>query len=123
MKKSEGFTLIEVLAILLILGIIVTLTISNMSVQIKQKEKNEQNVLFNKIGNASKIYASKYFADKLIDREEVTFSINDLLQDGVLTLSDSECNDESDREKSIEFLDGNIVNAGDVKIWCDIDNQ
>ena len=122
MKKSEGFTLIEVLAILLILGIIVTLTISNMSVQIKQKEKNEQNVLFNKIENASKIYASKYFADKLIDsheKENVKFTINDLLQDGVLTLSDEEC----EKSQEIEFYDGEIQNDSDVKAACDVNTD
>ena len=119
--NKKGFTLIELLAIILILGIIAAIVAPNIGKQISSSEKKQQKILYKRIENASKIYASKYYADKLIDEDEktnVSFSIDDLLQDGVLTLSDSEC---SNRNIEIKFYDGEIQNEVEIKEECNIE--
>lgn len=92
MKNSNGFTLIELLAIIVILAIIMVLAAPNMTKQIKRSEEESQNILNQKIENASKLYAAKYYANKLVNYEDVTFTLNDLQQDGLINLKDN-CKD------------------------------
>ncbi len=89
MKNSNGFTLIELLAIIVILAIIMVLAAPNMTKQIKRSEEESQNILNQKIENASKLYAAKYYANKLVNYEDVTFTLNDLQQDGLINLKDN----------------------------------
>lgn len=100
MRKNKGFTLIELLAIIVILGLIALAAIPNISKQVKESEKQEQTVLDKKIENASKLYAAKYYADKIVDGEAFTFTLNDLENDGLLSLNDDQCS--STRNKEIE---------------------
>lgn len=91
MRKNKGFTLIELLAIIVILGLIALAAIPNISKQVKESEKQEQTVLDKKIENASKLYAAKYYADKIVDGETFTFTLNELENDGLLSLNDDQC--------------------------------
>lgn len=91
MRKNKGFTLIELLAIIVILGLIALAAIPNISKQVKESEKQEQTVLDKKIENASKLYAAKYYADKIVDGKTFTFTLNDLENDGLLSLNDDQC--------------------------------
>lgn len=91
MRKNKGFTLIELLAIIVILGLIALAAIPNISKQVKESEKQEQTVLDKKIENASKLYAAKYNADKIVDGTLFTFTLNDLENDGLLSLNDDQC--------------------------------
>ena len=95
MRKNKGFTLVELLAILVILGLIALATIPNISKQVKESEKQEQTVLDKKIENASKLYAAKYYADEIVDCTsdscDIEFTLNDLENDGLLSLNDDQC--------------------------------
>lgn len=91
MRKNKGFTLIELLAIIVILGLIALAAIPNISKQVKESEKQEQTVLDKKIENASKLYAAKYYADEIVDGTTFTFTLNDLENDGLLSLNDDQC--------------------------------
>lgn len=91
MRKNKGFTLIELLAIIVILGLIALAAIPNISKQVKESEKQEQTVLDKKIENASKLYAAKYYADKIVVGTPFTFTLNELENDGLLSLNDDQC--------------------------------
>lgn len=95
MRKNKGFTLIELLAIIVILGLIALAAIPNISKQVKESEKQEQTVLDKKIENASKLYAAKYYADKIVKCDssscDIKFTLNDLENDGLLSLNDDQC--------------------------------
>lgn len=119
MRKNKGFTLIELLAIIVILGLIALAAIPNISKQVKESEKQEQTVLDKKIENASKLYAAKYYADKIVDGEDFTFTLNDLENDGLLSLNDDQCSGR------VIIGDNNIKTVeANIKIeWDDTDNQ
>ena len=104
MRKNKGFTLVELLAILVILGLIALATIPNISKQVKESEKQEQTVLDKKIENAAKLYADKYFADDIVKGSNTnkiikTFTLTDLENDGLLSLNDDQC-----KNKKNEFI-------------------
>lgn len=101
MRKNKGFTLIELLAIIVILGLIALAAIPNISKQVKESEKQEQTVLDKKIENASKLYAAKYYADEIVGGTTFTFTLNDLENDGLLSLNDDQCLSGT-RDKEIE---------------------
>lgn len=102
MRKNKGFTLIELLAIIVILGLIALAAIPNISKQVKESEKQEQTVLDKKIENASKLYAAKYYADKIVDGKTFTFKLTDLENDGLLSLNDDQCSNDARNVKKIE---------------------
>lgn len=123
MRKNKGFTLIELLAIIVILGLIALAAIPNISKQVKESEKQEQTVLDKKIENASKLYAAKYYADKIVDCTttncDIGFTLNDLENDGLLSLNDDQCSGR------VIIGDDNIKTVeANIKIeWDDTDNQ
>lgn len=102
MRKNKGFTLIELLAIIVILGLIALAAIPNISKQVKESEKQEQTVLDKKIENASKLYAAKYYADEIVDGTPFTFTLNELENDGLLSLNDDQCSNDARNVKKIE---------------------
>lgn len=112
MRKNKGFTLIELLAIIVILGLIALAAIPNISKQVKESEKQEQTVLDKKIENASKLYAAKYYADKIVDCTssscDIEFTLNDLENDGLLSLNDDQCTLTKDKEIKVYSESGKI---------------
>ena len=94
LKNNKGFTLVELLAIVVILAIIMVLASPSMTKQIAKKEETDQTILDEKIHNASKIYAAKYYSEKIVDLPtctencEIKFTLNDLEQDGLINLKD-----------------------------------
>ncbi len=60
MKKlnNKGFTLIEVLAVVVILGVLATILIFNVGYLLRQNEKNNYNNLKSTILSAAKVYMS-----------------------------------------------------------------
>ncbi len=91
MKNNKGFTLVELLAIVIILAIIVVTAAPNITNEIT-KEGNEQNkILKQKIDNAAHLYAAKYYADKIVNGDSFSINLNDLENDGLLDLN-GKCN-------------------------------
>ena len=99
--NNKGFTLAELLAVIVILAVIMIVAAPNLSKQFSKKEKTEQSVLKQKIENASKIYVAKYYANKVVNGTgTIKFTLSDLEKDGLINLSkNSKCKD--DKEKKI----------------------
>lgn len=105
LKNNKGFTLVELLAIVVILAIIMVLAAPSMTKQIAKKEETDQTILDEKISNAAKIYAAKYYSEKIINcisigSCDINFTLNDLEQDGLINLKDK-CSDAMDKNISI----------------------
>ena len=89
MKDNKGFTLVELLAVIVILAIIMIIAAPSMTKEIARNEKENKNILNQKIENAAHIYAAKYFVNDLINMNEdtnINFTLNDLEQDGLIDL-------------------------------------
>ena len=95
MNNNKGFTLAELLAIVVIIGVIAVISSINMTKQISSSDKEEKNVLTQNIENASKIYAAKYHAKDLIEGNEVQFTLENLEEEGLLNLKNNQCTDVS----------------------------
>ena len=95
--SNKGFTLVELLAVVVILAIIMAIAAPNMTRQIKKEEEENQNILNQKIENASKIYAAKYYVNELINNEDIEFTLNDLQRDGLINLKDNCSNNLTDK--------------------------
>ena len=91
--NNKGFTLIELLAVLAILAVIASVATININSQIKKSEEQTKNILDSKIENAAKLYAGKYCATSIVDGSGCNFKLQDLVDDGLLYLKDSECSD------------------------------
>ena len=104
MTNKKGFTLVELLAILVILGIIATISVINIGRQSKMNDDENKKILNQKIENASKIYAAKYYSNMILSGDEIKFTLNDLINDGVLYLSNGQCT--SNRGDDIYYTDG-----------------
>lgn len=94
MKNNKGFTLIELLAIVVILALIILIAAPNMTKQIKKKDDTDQTILDEKIYNAARMYAAKYYAEKIVGvgvASEIKFTLSDLESDGLLDLK-GKCN-------------------------------
>lgn len=105
--NKKGFTLVELLAIVVILAVIMVVAAPNMTKQIKKSEEESQNILNQKIENASKLYAAKYYVTDIVkctstDKENpcVKFNLYDLEQDGLINLKDN-CSKKDENEKEI----------------------
>lgn len=87
--NNKGFTLIEVLAVIVLLVIIMVIAAPNITKQINRKEKEEQNLLNEKIENASMLYVSKYYLDDILSPSfvSISFTLKDLQEDGLININ------------------------------------
>ncbi|HIU40761.1 MAG TPA: hypothetical protein IAB68_05625 [Candidatus Aphodocola excrementigallinarum] len=116
-KNSKGFTLVELLAIVVFLGIIAVIAAPNMTREIRRSEEENQSILNQKIDNAAHLYAAKYYASKLINNEDITFTLNDLQSDGLIDLKDN-CSNNLDDEIIIDHNGYNYDNIKSDKDTC-----
>lgn len=100
MNKNKGFTLVELLAIVVILAVIMVIAAPSMTNQIKRTEEENQSILNQKIENAAHLYAAKYYATKLLSGEEINFTLRQLQEDGIINLKNN-CTDELSNQKKI----------------------
>lgn len=112
MLNKKGFTLIELLAIIVILAIIMIVAVPNITKEIKRSEKENQNILNQKIENASHLYASKYYIDNIVAKENFNFTLDELEEDGLITLKDA-CKNK--RGEVIAVLDGKTYNYNKIE--------
>ena len=122
--NNKGFTLAELLAIVVIIGVIAVISTINMTKQISSSEKEEKNALSQNIENAAKVYAAKYHSKKLIelkncdlfddDECQVSISLDDLVKEGLINLKDNQCVGSGDK---------NIIIHGDMGQKCDVNGE
>ena len=87
-NNNKGFTLAELLAIIVILSVIMLVAGPNLTKQINKKEKMDTNILNQKIENAAKVYVAKYYSNQVISGSgTINFTLNDLQQDGLINLT------------------------------------
>lgn len=96
MKTNKGFTLVELLAIIVILALIILVAAPSMTKQIKKKEETDQTILDEKIYNAARMYAAKYYASEIVNNNSFKFTLSDLEDDGLLDLKGKCSNKMSD---------------------------
>lgn len=131
LKNKKGFTLVELLAIVVILAIIMVLAAPSMTKQIAKKEETDQTILDEKISNAAKIYAAKYYSEKIVnctytnrDNPCVEFNLNDLEQDGLINLKDKCSKKDSDGKEILKNANSSYkisVYIKEDKIFYDFD--
>lgn len=109
--SNRGFTLVELLAVVVILAIIMAIAAPNMTRQIKKEEEENQNILNQKIENASKIYAAKYYVNELINNGDIEFTLNDLQRDGLINLKDNCSNNLTDKIT----INSGVYNYNDIQ--------
>ena len=109
LKNKKGFTLVELLAIVVILAIIMVLAAPSMTKQIAKKEDTDQTILDEKISNAAKIYAAKYYSEDIVSCTStnkeypcVEFNLYDLEQDGLINLKDKCSKKDSDAKEILK---------------------
>lgn len=125
MKKNEnGFTLIELIAVITIMAIIVVLAIPNITREIKDSDERQQNVLDMKIENAAKLYVAKK-KPCVLTREPIastnnyhpacevpsnfTFTLRNLINEGLLELNKSQCMEVRDQAITVSNSNETII--------------
>lgn len=98
MKNNKGFTLTELIAIIVLISIFALIAGPNLTKQIKTSDTEEKKVLSQNIENASMIYVGKYHANKLVEGQSFSFELEDLVSDGLLILDDTQCNSDLNNE-------------------------
>lgn len=105
-NNNKGFTLVELLAIIVILAIIMVLAAPSMTKQIKQKEDTDQTILDKKIDNAAHLYAAKYYSDKIVNCTSgscgISFTLNNLEQDGLINLK-GKCDGKTSNSITVKY--------------------
>lgn len=125
LKNKKGFTLVELLAIVVILAIIMVLAAPSMTKQIAKKEDTDQTILDEKISNAAHMYIAKYYSDKVVDGtcninninniNPCSFTLNDLEQDGLINLKGKNCT--GVMKENMFYLSNNDPNIKDSYIF------
>ena len=109
MKNNKGFTLVELLAIVVILALIILIAAPSMTNQIKKKENTDQTILDEKIYNASRMFAAKYYAADIVNGNPFSFTLQDLEDDGLLDLKGKCSNKMSEK---INYIVSEKINNG-----------
>ena len=117
--KNKGFTLVELLAIIGVIGIILLVAGPNLKKQMHDREKVDNTILDDKIENASKLYVSKYYADELLkladgSGSEFIFTLNDLELDGLLELR-GKCKDDLTKNITVKFNENIFFDYSELK--------
>ena len=111
--NKKGFTLVELIAIVAILAMITALAVPNITKEVTANETQQNKVKNETIENAAKVYASKYYADRLVMKNNncnIEFDFDDMEKDGIISTKDLECSASS--KIGINFVDdGGILKA------------
>lgn len=100
MKKNKGFTLVELLAVIIILGILVTFsTVAISKIKKKQDQKNYENVISSILTGAK-----AYNAEERIDG---SISVLDLIKSGYVDFDRNEYSDLVTKTVEKEVCDDN----------------
>ena len=89
--KKNGFTLVELLAIITILTVIMILVLPNFSSSVNDRKEKEYNKLINTIENAAKVYHSynqdrtKVSINELVNQEFLTSEIKNPINDELIS--------------------------------------
>ncbi len=106
MKNNKGFTLVELLAVLLIISIIAAIGIPKTYRYVQTKQAKEATILQDKLVNAAKIHFAKEGIDSINNTSSVP--ISDLITEGLITELPSGCDPNGKIEISIDQAD-NII--------------
>ncbi len=118
--NNKGFTLIEVLAVLVLLVIIMVIAAPNVTKQINRKETEEQNLLNEKIENAAMTYVSKYYASETVNGNiNITFTLKDLQEDGLININkDGNCKSVIDKKIEVYYDNNKLYYNYDQLSGC-----
>ena len=86
-KNSKGFTLVELIATIIILGIIASIIIINVTSISKKSTDNEYQAFRENVLSSAQAYSAKesdVFSSLFVDRSFVYFTVGDLIDNGYL---------------------------------------
>jgi len=95
-KNEKGFTLVELLAVIVILALIALIAYPNVAKIISNAKKNTKKIQFASLKDAAETYVARHAAE-LGDNDEVC--VSDLKEDGLIenvTIINPENNEEYD---------------------------
>lgn len=106
MKNKKGFTLVEVLAVVVILGILTAIVVPNIFSSLTKAKTKSYNILIDTIKDNAKLYVSRH--QEIVDAAilsdgHYTLTLNDLYQDKLLKVpvTDPRTNEEIPLTKTI----------------------
>ena len=110
--NNKGFTLVEILAILVILGVIIAIMIPNVNNLIEKNKNNSYNQLIKSIESATKMYISDY-------RYNITLEDKTCTEASMINIKKVANNDISDSKIPIKILidEGNLKTSKDGYIY------
>lgn len=82
MKKKSGFTLVEMLAVIVVLAIITTIVVTSAYSLVKDNKNDQYNVLMKEIEQAAKIYLNDNYESNIVGRESKYLSVRLLIDNG-----------------------------------------
>lgn len=84
--KNKGFTLVEMIAVLVVMGILLTLTLPAVFNTLDKRKKSEHDATINEIISAAKLYVvqNNDVKNYLETTGEVNISYNKLVEDGLI---------------------------------------
>ena len=121
MKNKKGFTLVELLAVLMLLGLIVVIAIPTINTSLNAAKERAKKVQENIILNAAKDFAAEHF--KELEEKLNIISINDLINENYIDTSNAENIIESDYkdkcvyvkyDKSYSQFDYSIIDCNSI---------
>ena len=112
--KKRGFTLVELLAVIVILGVVFLFIVPRLSTLIKKGEKNQKDILEERVLIAAKEYVSNYnrnFYDSLVNEGDYNYVYRtDLLKSGLV-----DENELKELGNNLVGVKGELLNNDNIK--------
>ncbi|MCM3720850.1 competence type IV pilus major pilin ComGC [Solibacillus isronensis] len=103
MKNEKGFTLVEMLVVLLIISILILVTIPNVSKHFASIDEKGCNAYILMLQGQVEAYK--------LNKNEYPASVSDLIDEGYIVEKDLKCPDNTE----IKIVDGKVIGPGNSK--------
>lgn len=91
-KNRKGFTLVELLAVIVIISILVGLVVSSVSRYKNKAEEKEKKILRQNIISIFNNYRIEMLEEGKVIKQKVTYKISDMDSDAIINYNGKKCN-------------------------------